>query len=200
MYISHLPGKLGHSNGAEWQGEIPILLQVCKKILLQVSLHFFINPLSTPIPRTVPSDIFQAKAMLEVLIISSSLLISTFCQNVCFTGFAGVGLVLCVCCPHWDCIRHNRVWSEWLWLWWGWLQFEIATQNMTGIMMMPTMIEGIHVMIAGMKLWRRMQPATAFVLANLLCCVMTMLRRWWEWWQWQWWWWWWCSSCMMTMR
>ena len=115
------------------------------------SVCTFIFPLSTPIPRTVPSDIFQAKAMLEVLIISSSWLISTFCQNVHVHRFCGswAGL-MCL----WSTLRllmEQQGLIGMMAMVIGAVQFEytcISTHNMTGIMMMTMMIVSI-------KHWRR---------------------------------------------
>ena len=57
-----LPGKLGHSNGVEWQGEIPILLQVSRrKILLQVSISTLKHSLCAPSPGLFPVTSFKQR-------------------------------------------------------------------------------------------------------------------------------------------
>ena len=109
-----------------------------------------------PVPRTVPSDIFQAKAMLEVLTISK---ISSFAFATRFcASWAGLMFLLST------------------------QRLHMEQQGLHGIIMIPDQykddVELIPVVtIVDTRLWKRTRPAMGSALDNLWCCETTMLRR-----------------------
>ena len=113
--------------------------------------------LPPPVPRTVPSDIFQAKAMLEVLIISN---ISSFAFATRFcASWAGLMFLLST------------------------QRLHMEQQGLHGIIMIPDQYKDDvdevipMVTIVDTRLWKRTRPAMGSALDNLWCCETTMLRR-----------------------